>query len=496
MSGIKSLVKDTAIYGLSTVVGKFLSWLLTFVYVQVLLPEEFGRMTNLYAWTALLMIVLTYGMETSFFRFVSRHERPGLVYSTALSSLGITSSLFITLGALFLTDISAMLDQSGHEALVLMLIMIIALDAFCAIPLGYLRYAQMPWRFMFVRMGFILLTITLTLLTFFVVPDLSATMPSLFGWYDSADALYYIFGINLIGSVMQLLILVPAMRVRREFSWSLLTQMLSYAWPILLLGLAGSFNNQADKILFPLLFDDRTEGDAQLGIYSACYKLAVIMVLFTQAFRYAYDPYVFARSKEGETSAKAAYASAMKYYLLFTLVIFVGVMASLDLLKMLIAPAYHAGLAVVAPVMAGQLMFGIYFNLSLWYKLTDRTYWGAILSLVSCLVTVLVIVAGAERYGFMACAWASVLSNALIMFVSYVLGQRYYPIRYPLGAMGLYTLLAGGAVALVHIIPTNVDNLWIKLALGGITTLAFIAVIVTREVPRTAFVQFRKRIGL
>lgn len=494
MSGIKSLIKDTAIYGLSTVVGKFLNWLLTFVYAQVLLPETFGKMTNLYAWTALALIVLTYGMETSFFRFVSRHDQPSLVYTTALTAIGTTSTLFVALGALLIGDLTTLLGQTGSEPLVMMLILIIALDAFCTIPLGYLRYAQMPWRFMAVRMGFVLLTIVLTLLTFFVLPALAQLYPTLFGWYAEGDALYYIFGINLVGNIMQLIVLLPVLRIGRRISWSLLGQMISYAWPILLLGLSGSFNNQADKILFPLLFDNRTEGDTQLGIYSACYKLAVIMVLFTQAFRYAYDPYVFSRSREGEASARAAYADAMKYYVIFTCIIFVTILAALDLLKYLIAPAYHAGLPVVAPVMAGQLMFGIYFNLSLWYKLTDRTYWGAILSLLSCIVTVIIIALGAETYGFMACAWASVFSNGLIMLVSYLLGQYYYPIRYPLGTIGLYTLLAILCAVLIQSISATEWNFYLRLTLNGAIALAYTSIVIVREVPASLVRQLCKRL--
>lgn len=429
---LKGLLKDTAIYGLSTVVGKFLNWLLTFLYVRILVPEEFGTMTNLYAWVALTLIVLTLGMETTFFRFVNKHPEPEVVYSTAVRTLAITSGVFVLLGMLFTEPLTHYLHLGGQEHLLWLLLLVIGLDAFATIPLAYLRYAQRPWRFLLVRMTFIALTIFLTLIVFWGLPYLSEKLgenivPNIGAEY----ALTYILGINLVGNVVQVALLAPTIRLRGVgMDWALLRQMLGYSWPILLLGLVGSFNNQADKILFPMLFDDVAEGRYQLGIYSACYKIAVVMVLFTQAFRYAYDPFVFAQTKRGPDKAKAAYTSSMKYYVLFTLAIFLCVQSSLEVLKLLIAPDYYAGLVVVPWIMAGQLMFGVYFNLSIWYKLTDRTYWGAILSVIGCTLSVLVIVLGAERYGFMACAWASVVSNAAIMSLSYILGQRYFPINY------------------------------------------------------------------
>lgn len=438
MSTLRSLVKDTAIYGLSSMFGRFLNWLLTYVYARVLMPEEMGQMTQLYSWTAVLLVLLTYGMETTFFRYVNKSERPMLVYGTSLIMVGASSLIFALAGLLGLSQISEWLGFSGEagQLLVGALIIISALDAFCAIPLGYLRYAQRPWLFMAVRMGFVLFTIAATLCAFYLLPE------SLVG---QTDKLAIILGINVLGCVLQLLMLLPSLgKAEWRFDARLSKEMLVYAMPILLLGLVGIFNTQADKLIFPRLLPTMEEGNIQLGIYATCYKIAVIMVLFTQAFRYAYDPFVFAQAKEGGEKAKEAYALSMRYYLLFTLFIFLGVMSTMSLLKHFITPAYYAGLPAVPLVMLGQLMFGIYFNLSLWYKLTDRTYWGAILSVLGAASSVLWIVLGAESMGFMACAWASLGSNALIMLISYMLGQRYYPINYPLKAMLGYSALALG----------------------------------------------------
>ena len=447
-STLTSLIKDTAVYGLSSMFGRFLNWLLTFVYVRVLITEEFGQMTNLYAWTAILMIILTYGMETAFFRFANKHEQPADVYSTTLWSLGVTSTLFVLFGWLFLDPLATVLHVAEHKDLLSYLLIIVASDAFMAIPLGYLRYEQRPWWFMTVRMSFVGATILLTLFAFYGVPALSEYIPILGDSIPESTPAVYL-RINLVSMACNSSCSSPpCVRLRDASIASSFRSMLHYALPMLLLGLAGNFNNQADKILFPLLFEDSHYANAQLGIYGACYKLAVVMVLFTQAFRYAYDPFIFAEKKKGEDAARRAYSSSMTYYVLFTLFIFLAVMSYMDILKLLIAPAYYPGLSVVPWIMAGQLMFGVYFNLSLWYKVTDRTHWGAILSIVGCALTVLLIVLLAPRYGFMACAWASVVANGGVMLFSYALGQHYYPVDYDLPRLGLYTFLTGVLYAL------------------------------------------------
>lgn len=495
-STLTSLIKDTAVYGLSSMFGRFLNWLLTFVYVRVLLTEEFGQMTNLYAWTAILMILLTYGMETAFFRFANKHEQPADVYTTTLWSLGISSLLFVLLGWMFLDPLAASLHVAEHKDLLSCLLIIVSSDAFMAIPLGYLRYEQRPWWFMTVRMSFVFSTIILTLFAFYGVPALSEYVPLLSELQPRAHALQYIFGINLVSNGLQFLLLLPTLRkATGHFDASLLGAMLRYALPMLLLGLAGNFNNQADKILFPLLFDDPHYANGQLGIYGACYKLAVVMVLFTQAFRYAYDPFIFAEKKKGEEAARRAYSSSMTYYVLFTLFIFLAVMSYIDVLKLLIAPAYYPGLTVVPWIMAGQLMFGVYFNLSLWYKVTDRTHWGAILSIVGCALTVLLIVLLAPRYGFMACAWASVVANGGVMLISYTLGQHYYPVSYDLRRLALYTLLTiilyGMQWGIANALP---EAPLLRMLFNTLLLLIFLGIVYRYEVPKGTLIALRKKL--
>lgn len=490
MSGLKSLVKDTAVYGLSSMVGRFLNWLLTYIYVRVLLQEEMGQMSNLYAWVAVILVVITLGMETTFFRFINKSDKPREVYGTALMVVGTVSLLFLGAVAYKLPYITQSLgyqswgNWASGEWLIAILAIIVALDAFCSIPLAYLRYAQRPWRFMLVRMGFVAFTIVATLGLFYLTPHIAATPEWLVSLRE--EGLLAIFGINLLGAIFQILMLAPTLRFARwGFDRRLIANMLTYALPIMLLGLVGAFNNQIDKIIFPLLFDNPTEGQTQLGIYSACYKIAVIMVLFTQAFRYAYDPFVFAKAKEGGDAAKAVYAQSMKYYLYFTLFIFLAVVSALDIVKYFVTPAYYIGLPAVPLVMLGQLMFGVYFNLSLWYKLTDKTYWGAILSVVGCLVLLGFIVFGAKAWGFMACAWGLLASNAVMMLLSYALGQRYYPIAYPLKPMLAFTALALALWAVESAFARYIapESEVLRLGFNFVMLSLFVGLLAYRELP-------------
>lgn len=488
MLSLKTLLKDTAVYGISSMLGRLLNWLLTYVYVRVLLQEEMGQMSNLYAWVAVLMALITYGMETTFFRFVNKSDRPREVYATALMIVGVNALVFVLLFTYYLDPIICFLgyESLGEQSTLMLKVLggIIALDAFCAIPLAYLRYAQRPWRFMLVRISFVLFTIVATLGLFYLSP-LIGSSPL---WLHSLreKALLSIFGINLLASILQFVMLIPTFGFAR---WSidrhLIRQMLSYASPILFLGLIGVFNTQIDKIIFPLLFADPSQGQVQLGIYSACYKIAVIMLLFTQAFRYAYDPFVFAKAKEGEQVAKGAYAQSMKYYVYFALCIFLAVLSLMDILKYFVTPEYYDGLLAVPLVMFGQLMFGVYFNLSLWYKLTDKTIWGTLLSLIGTVVLLLWIVLGASSLGFMACAWGLVCSNVLMVLLSYLLGQRYYPISYPLKHIGLFTLLAI-VLGIIQMYLGDIyaeESLYIRLSLKLLIFITFVVLLACVEFP-------------
>ena len=262
-------------------------------------------------------------------------------------------------------------------------------------------------------------------------------------------------------------------------NWTLQKEILKYSFPILILGIAGIFNQTADKILFPLLFDDKVEAMRQLGIYGACFKVAVVMVMFIQAFRYAYEPFIFAKNKsEGNTRA---YSEAMKYFIIFSLFIFLGVMFYIDIIKYFVGSRYYEGLQVVPIVMLGEFFFGIYFNLSFWYKLIDQTQWGAYFSIIGCAATVAIIVCFAPTYGYMACAWASFGCNLLMMLLSYFIGQKKYPIAYDLKSAGIYFSLA----AFLYIIGmyAPVESEWLRLLYRTALLCLYLYITVRRDLP-------------
>ena len=404
---MKRLAGETAIYGVSSIVGKFLNWMLVPMYTRVLATEsDFGIVTNLYAWTALLMVILTYGMETGFFRFMNKKEikLPMRVYATTLFSLAFTSVLFMVFVFSALTPVSNFLGYGAHPEYIGMMAGIVAVDAFCCIPFAFLRYQGKAVRFAAIKLLNIFLNIVLVIFFLIACPWLYECAPRLIGWfYVPGYQVEYIFVSNVVTSVVTFLLLVPDMipGLREKASFVLLKQMLRYSFPILVLGIAGIFNQTADKILFPFLFEDKDYAATQLGIYGACFKVAVVMVMFIQAFRYAYEPFIFAKNKDDDNTK--AYSEAMKYFIIFSLIIFLGVMYYLDILKYFVDAKYYPGLRVVPIVMLGELFFGIYFNLSFWYKLIDQTQWGAYFSTIGCVVTVLMIVLLAPVYGYMAC---------------------------------------------------------------------------------------------
>lgn len=456
MARIKELFKDTAIYGLSSILGRFLNWALTPLYTRVLASTgEFGVQTNLYAWTALTLVLLTYGMETGFFHFVNKERNPQQVYSTALISLGGSSLLFLLLTLTQLPLLSSALGYPDRQLILSMLLIIVASDAFMAIPFAYLRYQKRPVRFAVIRFTYIATSIGFNLFFFLLCPYLWQVLPESVSWfYVPHFGIGYIFVSNLLGNLIIFLMLLPhILPAGWHFSLSLWRRMLRYSTPLLLLGLAGIFSQMADKILFPMLLPDRSYAEQELGVYGACFKIAVIMVMFTQAFRYAYEPFFFHREAGGEEEKKRSLAQAMKYFSIASLFAYVAVMATMDILKYTVAPAYYAGLRIIPIVMWGEFMAGVYFNLSPWYKLTERTWWGGVISTLGCIVAVGIMVWGVPRYSYMACAWAAAISNTLMVVVSYLLGQKYYPIRYPLKDLSFYLFLT--AVATVAIIYSN-----------------------------------------
>ncbi|MDD4516712.1 oligosaccharide flippase family protein [Massilibacteroides sp.] len=482
--GIKRLAKETAVYGLSSIIGRFMNWLLVPMYVRVLAePADYGIVTNLYGWSALLLVLLTYGMETGFFRFINKEEEnPRQVYASTLFSIAITSLFFFVAIFVFRQPVSNLLGYIQNPEYIVMLAGILALDAVSSIPFAYLRYQKRPFRFAGLKLFNIFLNIFLNIFFLIICPWLQKQFPGVIDWfYISGYGIGYIFISNVITSVVTFLMLVPEMKpcfgIKPVFP--LLKRMYSYSFPILLLGLAGILNQTADKILFPFLFEDKNYANEQLGIYGACFKIAVVMVMFIQAFRYAYEPFIFAKNK-GEDNRKA-YSDAMKYFIIFALLIFLGVMFYLDLLKYFVVPEYYPGLKVIPIVMLGEMFFGIYFNLSLWYKLTDQTRWGAYFSILGAVITILIIVVFVPAYGFMACAWASFVCNLVIMLLSYFIGQKKFPVKYDLKSAAIYMFVAALLYA-AGMLP-EIDSEILRLTYRTVLLGLFVLFILKRDLP-------------
>ena len=467
MANLKSLAKDTAIYGLSSIIGRFLNYLLVPIYTLKLAAANggYGVITNVYAYTALLMVILTYGMETTFFRFSNKEgEDPQKVYSTTLISIGTTSVIFFALVMIFIGPVSSFLGYADHPSWVWVMALTVAIDAFKCIPFDFLRYKNKPLKFASLQLLNIGLTILLNIIYFVFL--------------DGKDV-GFAFYINLFCTVFITLCLYKELTgFRYVFDKALLKRMLSYSWPILVLGIAGILNQTADKILFPYIYNS-SDAHVQLGIYGAASKIAMIMAMITQAFRFAYEPFVFGNSKE--KNSKEMYAEAMKYFVIFTLLAFLVVISYLDLLRYLIGRDYWEGLKVVPIVMAAEIMMGIYFNLSFWYKLIDKTIWGAWFSGIGCAVLIIVNLIFVPIYGYMACAWAGFAGYGTAMLLSYFVGQKKYPINYPIKSISIYVLLA--LVLYLAAVSVPIHHIVLKLAYRTVLLCIFVAYILKKDMP-------------
>ena len=446
MANLKSLAKDTAIYGLSSIVGRFLNYLLVPLYTYYMPHEtgDYGVSTNIYAYTALILVLLTFGMETTLFRFANDERyQPDTVFSTAMATVGSLTALFLLLIFGFIGSISSALGYAAHPDYLLMMAVVVALDALQAIPFSFLRFQKRAIRFASLKMLFILLNIALNVIYFVVLGKTSV---------------FYVFFINLLCTGLITFFFLPDLfRIHWKFDGQLLKTMFSYSWPILILGIAGILNQVADKIIFPLVYPDQSQANVLLGDYGSCVKIAMIMAMITQAFRYAYEPIVFAKSKDADKTEY--YAAAMKYFLIFTLLAFLCVMGWMPVLQYIIGERYREGLGVVPIVMAAEIMMGVYFNLSFWYKLIDKTIYGAWFSLAGCIVLFAVNILFIPEYGYWACAWGGVAGYGTAMVLSYIIGQQKNPIPYPMKDLAIYVLATAVLFTVMQLLPDSWSDL-------------------------------------
>lgn len=468
MTSLKSLAKDTAIYGLSSIIGRFLNYLLVPIHTSAMSAQSggYGVVTNVYAWVALVLVILTCGMETGFFRFANNgKDEPMRVYSTSLLFVSMGASVFLLLGLLFLAPIAGWMGYSEHPWYVGMMMIVVTMDAIQAIPFAFLRYQKKAIRFASLKLLFIFLSITLNLIYY---KGLKGS--------DAGAA----FAINLICTSLIMVCLLPQFTgFSYVFDKEMFRRMFRYCLPLLVLGIAGILNQVADKIIFPKVYPDEAEGIVQLGIYGAAVKIAMIMAMLTQAFRYAYEPFVFGKSQDKDN--KEVYAEAMKFFIIFTLLAYLAVMFYLDILRYIIGRDYWSGLDVVPIVMMAEIFMGIYFNLSFWYKLIDETKWGAYFSLIGCVVLVGINVLFIPRFSYHACAWAGFAGYGTAMLLSYFMGQKKFPIKYPLRSIAGYVLLA--AILYIVGVYTPINNLILRLVFRTLLLLIFVAYLVRKDLP-------------
>lgn len=477
MNPFKKLAGDTAIYGMSSIIGRFLNWWLMPLYVALFAPDVYGIVTNLYSYVAFFMVLLTYGMETGYFRFASKSENPETVYSTSLISLFFTSLIFILIIVFLKQNLADLIKYPSHPEYLVWLAIILGIDAVTAVPFARLRLKNRPVKFAFIKIVNIAFNIAFNIFFLIICPKLLENNQDSFMifFYSDEIGVGYVFISNLLASAITLVLLIPEIfKVSYQFDPVLLKKMLSYSFPILLVGIAGIINQHIDKILIPFLIPEENNPMEQLGIYGAGVKIAVLMNMFIQAFRYAFEPFFFSRSAEKKD--KRIYAEVMKYFVVFGLFIFLGMVLFLDLIKLLIRNnEYHEGFSIVPVILLANLFFGIYFALSMWYKLTDLTRFGAYIAIGGSVITVTLNILLIPVFGYKGSAYALLVCFVVMTLVSYLLGQKYFPVPYNLKRIATYFLIAG-AIFIVSRYTTTIDS-FLKYLIHTAFVFMFIIVV-------------------
>ena len=442
MNPLKKLLGQTAIYGLSSIVGRLLNYLLVPLYTRYFTTAEYGDLSLLYAYAAFLLIILSYGMETAFFRFSQKEPNKKIVYSTAFISLLISSSLFVGLIYFNAQPIANALSFEKNPEYIQYFAFIIGLDTLSSISFAKLRENNQATRFALIRLFNIFINIGLNLLFIiycpFAVANNLPTADFIQSFYSPDIGIGYIFIANLVATVVTLLMLLPEMSQSTwRFDKVVWRKMMVYALPLMVAGLAGITNETIDRILLQYLLPANISA-SEIGLYSAFYKLSIIMTLFVQTFRFAAEPFFF--SQEKERNAKQVYAQVMKYFSIVTAFIFLSVMIYYDVVKQFIGSSFHdeRGAIIVPILLLANLFLGLYYNLSVWYKLTEKTQYGAYMSLFGATITVVLNIALIPYLGFVGSAWATLCCYFLMAVCSYFLGQKHYPIVYPLKRISLY----------------------------------------------------------
>jgi O-antigen/teichoic acid export membrane protein len=481
MNPLRQLAGQTAIYGLSSVVARVLNYLLVPFYTRIFEPAEYGVVNELYAYVAFLMIILTYGMETAFFRFSSKSDNSPLVFSTSIISLLITSILFAVAIILFYPFFAQLIGYEGQKEFVLLLGLILAIDAITAIPFARLRLQNKALRFMFIKIFNISANIGFNIIFLVLFPWLAKNGSSFFIVdliYNPDFGVGYVFLSNFLASLFTLLFFLNDIRnVRFRFSAGVLKNMLAYSLPLLIAGFAGTVNEVIDRILLRYRLPSDVNALEQIGIYGANVKIAVLMALFIQMFRYASEPFFF--SQEKNVNSRELYAKVLHYFTIFGVFIFLAISLYIDLFKHIIDSAYFEGIRVVPIILLGNLMLGIYFNLSVWYKLKELTIFGALFATAGALVTLSINWFFIPYYGYMASAWGHLASYTAMVLLSWSIGRHYLKIPYNIKII-LFYLSTGIGIFLIAS-SFRIESIYYRLTVNTIFILIFTIIVAYRE---------------
>ncbi len=470
MSGnLKRLAGETVIYGASTMLGRFLNWLLMPFYIRTILPEEFGVIVNIYAVISILLVVFTYGIETGFFRF-ARNEYKNDVFKTSLIMLTITSLSLIFISCLAAPVISKLFYGGKYVNSLFLVGLIVAFDSFLSIPFANLRLKNKSFSFGIFKTLNILLCIVFNLLFLLIIPKLinaGLLNNSISEIYEKGNGVFYVLLSNALSSMATFFFFIKDFTsIKGSFKVELLKNLLKYSWPVLVVGITGMVIQNSDKVLMPKILGDN--GFKELAVYGANFKIGVLMSLFIQSFRFAFEPYFFKNQEHG----KESYAKVMEYFVFFGIFIFLGVTIFIDLINILLTPEYLYGNVVIPYVLIGQLFYGIYFNLSLWYKLTDRTYYGAIFGICGTIISITLNFVLIKNIGIVGGALSILIGYGIMMVVSFLIGQRYYRIPYSLKK--ILQIVVIGCIFFVLDIFITPDTLVLKYFIKIILIFMFV----------------------
>ena len=451
------------------------------MYTRVFEDHVYGVVSNLYAYVAFLLVILTFGMETAFFRFSGKSDRPDRVFSTTLLAVSGACLLFLGLLLYNIGPVSVWMEYAGQKNFIIWMAITVAFDAFTSIPFAKLRFDSRPLRFSSLKLISIALNIGLNLFFLLLCPWIIKVHPE-WNWinlvYSEDIGVGYVFISNLLASGITLLLLLPDIfSVKLNFDFSILKQMLKYGLPLLIVGIAAQVNINIDKILLPKLIPSEMNPLGQLGVYAANYKIAVLMAMFIQAFRYSFEPFFFSHHK-GEESKKV-YADVMKYFFIFGMLIFLGVMFYIDIVQFYIGSDYRSGLKVVPLILLANLFQGVYYSLSLWYKLTDKTRYGAYISIFGAVVTLFINFLLIPVLGYLGSAIAVFVCYFLMMTISYFLGKKHYPVDYDLKLMLFYFVIGMGLFGISEWV--KIESMVFRMAFNTLLLLLFFAVLAYRE---------------